>query len=85
MMYSGVYAAMVSSRVAIVLVEEVMVRLDVSITSNKEEQIGRKTKYLRTRPEIFMFMDEVGCYTSQKMMAIMAAKNLLFKMAQEPC
>jgi hypothetical protein len=66
MMYAGVYAAMVSSRVAIELEEEVMVRLDGSITSNKEEQAGRKTKYLLTRPEFVLFVDEVGCNTSQK-------------------
>jgi hypothetical protein len=65
-MYSGVYAAMVKSRVAVELEEEVMVRLDGTITTNKDEQARRKTKYILTRPEFIFFVDEVGCNTSQK-------------------
>jgi len=65
-MYSGVYAAMVKSRVAVELEEEVMVRLDGAITTNKDEQARRKTKYILTRPEFIFFVDEVGCNTSQK-------------------
>jgi hypothetical protein len=66
MMYAGVYGAKVSSRVTIELEEEVMVRLDGTITANKEEQAGRNTKYLLTRPEFVLFVDEVGCNTSKK-------------------
>jgi hypothetical protein len=44
MMYAGVYAALVQSQVAIELEEEVMVRLDGTITSNEKEKAGRKTK-----------------------------------------
>jgi len=65
-MYNGVYAAMVQSRVAIKLEDEVMVKLDGSITSNAEEQVGRKTKYILTHPKFVFFVDEVGCNTSQK-------------------
>jgi hypothetical protein len=56
----------VKSRVAVELEEEVMVRLDGTITTNKDEQAGRKTKYILTRPEFIFFVDEVGCNTSQK-------------------
>jgi hypothetical protein len=65
-MYAGVYAAMVQSRVAIELEEEVMVRLDGTITLDEKEKAGRKTKYILTRPEFVFFVDEVGCNTSQK-------------------
>jgi len=65
-MYNGVYAAMVQSRVAIELEDEETVKLDGSITSNAEEQVGRKTKYILTCPEFAFFVDEVGCNTSQK-------------------
>jgi hypothetical protein len=65
-MYAGVYAAMVKSRVAIELEEEVMVMLDGTITSCEQEKAGRKTRYLLTRPEFSFFVDEVGCNTLQK-------------------
>ena len=36
------------------------------MVTNKEEVFGRKTKYLLTHPEIFLFVSEVGDNTSQK-------------------
>jgi hypothetical protein len=64
MMYFGVSAAKVNSRVAIEVEEEVMARLDGTITSNEEEKEDRRTKYLLTCPEFVFFVDEVGCNTS---------------------
>jgi hypothetical protein len=65
-MYKGVYAAMVKSNVAIQLPEKKMVMLDGRITENKEESAGRETKFILTHPEYVLFVDEVGCNTSQK-------------------
>jgi hypothetical protein len=65
-MYDHVYAAMVKSKVAIELEEEVMLRLDGTITENEEESTGRKTKYILTHPELVLFVDEVGSNTSQQ-------------------
>jgi hypothetical protein len=65
-MYAGIYAAMVRSQVAIQLPEKVMVTLDGKITESSEENYGRETNFLLTRPEFVFFVDEVGCNTSQK-------------------
>ena len=65
-MYKGVYAAMVDAKVAIQLEEEVFVKPDGTITEKEEESVGRKTKFLLTRPEYCLYVDEVGCNTSQK-------------------
>jgi hypothetical protein len=50
---------------------------------NPEEQVGRKTKFVLTRPEFVFFVDEVGCNTSQKMMGMLVAKSLLYKVISE--
>jgi len=65
-MYDHVYSAMVTSKVAIELEEEVWVKLDGTITQYEEESTGRKTKYLLTHPELVFFVDEVGSNTSQR-------------------
>ena len=65
-MYNGVYKAMVDARVAIELEEEVFVKVDGTITENEEESYGRKTKFLLTQPKYCLYVDEVGCNTSQK-------------------
>jgi hypothetical protein len=65
-MHQWVYAAMVNSNVAIKLPEKKMVQLDERITDNKEEGVGRETEFILTRPEYVLFVDEVGCNTSQK-------------------
>ncbi len=65
-MYHHVYSAMVKSKVAIQLEEEVWVKLDGMITQNEEESSGKKMKYLLTRPELVFFVDEVGSNTSQQ-------------------
>jgi hypothetical protein len=66
-MHHHVYSAMVDSKVAIQLEEEVWVKLDGTITQHEEESTGRKMKYLLTHPElIFFFVDEVGSNTSQR-------------------
>jgi hypothetical protein len=65
-MYKGVYAAMVDTRVAIELEEEVFIKIDGTITENEGESFGRKTKYILTKPSYCLYVDEVGCNTSQK-------------------
>jgi hypothetical protein len=35
------------------------------MAENEEEQFGRKTKLLLTRPDMLMYVDEVGYNTSQ--------------------
>jgi hypothetical protein len=50
MVHSGVYAAMVNSRVAIEVEEEVILRLDETVTSSEEENAEGRTKYLLTHP-----------------------------------
>ena len=65
-MYDHVYSAMVRSKVAIELEEEVMVKLDGTITDNDDESTDRKAKYILTRPELVFFVDEVGSNTSQR-------------------
>jgi hypothetical protein len=65
-MYHLVYKAMVKSNVAIELEEEVFVRANGTITQDKAESVGRKTKFKLTQPEYVFFVDEVGCNTSQK-------------------
>jgi hypothetical protein len=64
-MYDHLYSAMVRSKVAIELEEEVMVKLDGTITDNEDESTGRKTKYILTHPELVFFVDEVGSNTFQ--------------------
>ena len=65
-MYRGVYAALVNANVAIELEEEVFIKLDGTITEKEEESVGRKTRFVLTRPEYCLYVDEVGCNTSQK-------------------
>jgi hypothetical protein len=50
-MYRGVYAALVNANVAIELEEEVFIRLDGTITEKEEESVGRKTRFVLTRPD----------------------------------
>jgi len=54
-MHHHVYSAMVDSKVAIQLEEEVWVKLDGTITQHEEESTGRKMKYLLTHPELIFF------------------------------
>jgi hypothetical protein len=65
-MYHHVYSAMVKSKVAIQLEEEVWVKLDGMITQNEEDSSGKKMKSLLTHPELVFFVDEVGSNTSQR-------------------
>jgi hypothetical protein len=64
-MYDHVYSAMVNSKVAIQLNEEVWVKLDGTITQNEEESSGKKMKYLLMCPELVYFVDEVGSNAPQ--------------------
>jgi hypothetical protein len=64
-MYEEVYEAMVDSGVAIKFDEEVHVDVNGNVTE-EEEGFGRKTKYLVTRPNYILYVDEVGDNTSQK-------------------
>ncbi len=48
------------------LLNEVIETLDGKITANTAEMFGRETKYLLTKPEYILFVDEVSCNTSQK-------------------
>ena len=65
-MYEIVYDAMAVTGIPIKLDDEVMVDINGNITTNQDEQFGRKTRYLLTRPEMLLFVDEVGDNTSQK-------------------
>jgi len=65
-MYKEIYAKMVESRVAIELDKEQWVSKEGIIVHSEEEAFGRKTKYLVTRPEYIVFVDETGDNTSQK-------------------
>jgi len=65
-MYNYIYPAMVESGIAIELQEEVMVTVEGNITEDPTNIWGRKTKYLLTRPELLLFVDEVGSNTLQK-------------------
>jgi hypothetical protein len=62
-MYSEVYEVMVDSRVAIKLDEEVHVDVNGNIV--QENGFGRKNKYLVTKPNYILYVDEVGDNTSQ--------------------
>jgi hypothetical protein len=64
-MYEEVYEAMVGSGVAIKLDEEVHVDSLGAIVT-EENGFGRKTKYLVTKPNYILYVDEVGENTSQK-------------------
>ncbi len=57
---------MVKIGIAVQLPNEEMVTLYGTITKNKAESYGRKMKYLLTRLDYLLFVDEVGCNTSQK-------------------
>jgi hypothetical protein len=81
-MYDHVYAAMVKSKVAIELEEEVMLRLDGTITENEEESTGRKTKYILTHPELVLFVDEVGSNTSQRSDGNIGGQKFIVHQAQ---
>jgi hypothetical protein len=65
-MYDGIYSQMVKSGIAVELPNEEMVTLDGTIMKNEAESYDRKMKYLLTRLDYVLFVDEVGCNTSQK-------------------
>lgn len=57
---------MVRSNVAMQVPNKVFVILDRNFTENKQESIGRETKFLLTRPDCIFFVDEFGCNSLQK-------------------
>ena len=65
-MYDDVYAKMVDARVAIELPDDVWLDAEGKVVEKQEDAIGRKTKYIMTRPNYCVFVDEVGDNTSQK-------------------
>jgi hypothetical protein len=64
-MYNEVYDAMVKAGVAEKLVEPMWVDETQQLT-NKENAFGRKATHLLLRPDYVVFVDEVGCNTSQE-------------------
>ena len=65
-MYDDVYRGMVKSGIAIELENEVWVNKQGLIVESEEESFGRKTKFILTRPNYLIFVDETGDDTSQK-------------------
>lgn len=64
------YAAMVSSRVAIELPEEVVVRLDGAITTNEEEQTEKQKIYSPAKYGLS------GSHNFPKTMVMLVSENL---------
>jgi hypothetical protein len=65
-MYYDMYAKMVDAQVAIELPDDVWLDAEGKVVEKQEDAIGRKTKYIMTRPNYCVFVDEVGDITSQK-------------------
>jgi hypothetical protein len=65
-MYEGVYKAMVESKVAVKLNEEVMLDGEGNIVSNVQDMVGQPTKYKLTNPENVITVDETVCNTNMK-------------------
>jgi len=65
-MYDDVYRGMVKSGIAIELENEVWVNKQGLIVESEEESFERKTKFILTRPNYLIFVDETGDDTSQK-------------------
>jgi len=63
-MYDEVYDAMVEAGVAKKLEEPMWVNMEGQVCE-KEEAFGRKATHTLTRPDMVLFVDEVGCNTSQ--------------------
>jgi hypothetical protein len=57
---------MVESRIAMKMPEEVWLDKDGVVVEEEHLAFGRKTKYVMTRPNYLVFVDEVGDNTSQK-------------------
>jgi hypothetical protein len=64
-MYDEVYDAMVKAGVAEKLVEPMRVD-EMQQLTNKENALGQKATHLLLRPDYVVFVDEVGCNTSQE-------------------
>ncbi len=65
-MYEDIYARMVDSGVATKAPNPVWASKEGMVVETKDEAWGRQTKYLLTRPDYVVFVDEVGDNTSQK-------------------
>ena len=65
-MYDAIYEKMVEANVAKKLDEEVMLDIDGNIVDDETKMYGRKTRYILTKPEMVLFVDETGCNTNQK-------------------
>jgi hypothetical protein len=74
-MYNNLYGKLTEKGIAKELDEEVMLDKKGNITENEEEQFGRKTKLLLTRPDMLMYVDEVGDNTSQSNDGNRSGKN----------
>ena len=64
--HDDVYRGMVKSGIAVELENEVWVNKEGLIVESEAESFGRKTKYLLTRPNYLIFVDETGDDTSQE-------------------
>ena len=80
-MYKAVYTAMVESRVAIMLDEEVHINRQGQVTTNKDKAYGWKMKYLLTQPEN---VNEVGDNTSQKNVGNIGGQKFIVDTNQHP-
>jgi hypothetical protein len=65
-MYNAVYDEMVHAGIAEKVMEDVMYDVSGNITNDKTKMYGRPTKYILTRPEELLFVDETGCNTNMK-------------------
>jgi hypothetical protein len=64
-MYDEVYKRMVEAGVVIKLDKEVMVDKDGNIVEDESQMFGRPTRYIVTKPEQIIFVDECGSSTNQ--------------------
>jgi hypothetical protein len=69
-MYDDVYDRMVEAGVAIKLDEEAMLNKEGNIVTNKEEMFGRPSKYIVTKLEQILFVDETGSNTKKVVMLV---------------
>jgi len=65
-MYDAVYEKMVETGIAEKLPEAVFRNIQNEVVQSKAEAFGLKTSYNLIRPDKLLFVDEVGCNTSQK-------------------
>lgn len=63
-MYNCIYKNMVKAGVAIRIDQEIMYKKTGAMTSYRSKMVGRSTKYILTKPERVVLVDETGCNTN---------------------